>query len=259
MKSVLLTGKNGTVAYAMQKELADTYDISGMSIPRMDDVITAGGPTTWKHQCEAYRQLVMERLTAELRGKDAVVHLGWNTSDENHKAGLDPLNILVVDCVYQVAIAERVPRIYMASSVHSYDFEEAMAADGDPIKPFPDTRENDFGAGTTSLYGVSKRWMEIAGQFYAKQLQQDQKILCVRLGAVGRDETPHKFGSRLWDSHHDLAGLLSAFIECDDAPNFWVAFGVSDNHGGDYPRPLFDAVNPYGFKPASNAYSEGQG
>ena len=98
--------------------------------------------------------------------------------------------------------------------------------------------------------------METAGQFYARRLQQGQKILCVRLGAVGREEKPHRSGSRLWDSHEDLAGLLTAFIECDDAPNFWIAFGISDNRGGDYPRPLFDPVNPYGFKPASNACTD---
>jgi nucleoside-diphosphate-sugar epimerase len=256
MKRVVLTGINGTVAYAMKKALADTYDISGLSLRRMDDVIKEMQATTWKGQLEAYRNLLMEQLTAELKGKDAVVHLGWNTDDENYKGGLDPLNILQVDCVYQAAIAENVSRIYMASSVHSYDYDEAMGADGEPIKPFPDTRDNAFGVGTTSLYGVSKRWMEIAGQFYAKRLHEGQKILCVRLGAVGRNEKPNRKGSRLWNSHEDLAGLLSAFIECDDAPNFWVAFGVSDNHGGDFPRPVFDAVNPYGFTPAGNAFTD---
>lgn len=257
MKRVLLTGINGTVAYAMKKELDDTYDISGMSIPRMDGVIAELQEPTWQAQMTAYRELVMAELRTRMAGQHAVVHLGWNTEDENWKGGIDPLNILVVDCVYQVAIELNTPRVYMASSVHAYDFNGAMAVDADPIEPFPDTRENPFGQGTTSLYGVSKRWMEICGQFYAERLHEGQKILCVRLGAVGRNEKAHRAGSRLWDSHIDLAGLLSAFIECaDDAPNYWVEFGVSDNHGGDFPRPLFAATNPYGFRPASNAWLE---
>jgi nucleoside-diphosphate-sugar epimerase len=256
MKSLLLTGANGTVAYALKKELSGTYDISGMSIPRMDEVLRDLKATTWKEQLDAYREKVMGALLRAFEGKDAIAHLGWNTDDENYKGGLDPLNILVVDCVYQAAIEARVSRIYLASSVHAYDFDEAIKEDRQPITPFPDTREDAFGAPTTSLYGVSKRWMEIAGQFYAKRLQAEQKILVVRLGAVGRDEKPHRGDSRLWDSHADLAGLLSAFIENKDGPSYWVAFGVSDNHGGDYPRPLFDATNPYGFKPADNAQTE---
>ena len=68
------------------------------------------------------------------------------------------------------------------------------------------------------------------------------------------NEKPHRRGGRLWDSHGDLAGLLEAFIESEDAPKFWIAFGVSNNYGEEYPRPLFDTVNPYGFEPADNSY-----
>ena len=46
----------------------------------------------------------------------------------------------------------------------------------------------------------------------------------------------------------------SAFIECEDSPNFCIAYGVSNNHGQHQRKPLFDAVNPYGFAPADNAY-----
>lgn len=254
MKSVLLTGINGTVAQAMKKELSDKYDVSGISIVRMDDVLSELREPTWKGQLDAFKDRVMDQLTTAFRGKDAVAHLGWNTRDENYSGGLDPLNVMVVDCVYQAAIAENVARIYMASSVHAYDFMKDYREDVDPIKPFPDVRKDTFGVPPTSLYGVSKRWMEIAGQYYANHLSEEQKILVVRLGGVRWDGRPHGKGSRLWDSHGDLAGLLEAFIECDDAPEFWVAFGVSDNHGGQYSRPLFDTVNPYGFKPADNSF-----
>jgi nucleoside-diphosphate-sugar epimerase len=247
MKSLLLTGMNWAVAYAMKKELASTYDVSGLSILRMDEVMRKQQPTTWKGQLNAYRDGLMGQLCAAFKDKDAVAHLGWNTEDENHQGGLDPLNILVVDCVYRPAIAEKVSRIYMASSVHAYAFKEAMEENDEPIKPFPDSRQDPFGTGTTSLYGVSKRWIEVAGQYYTDQLAPDQKILAVRLGAVLRDDKPHPSYQRLWDSHKDLAGLLSAFIECEDAPNFWVAFGVSDNRDDEFPRPMFEAVNPYGF------------
>lgn len=254
MKSVLLTGINGAVAYAMKKELSDRYDVSGLSITRMDDVLRDLREPSWKHQLDAYRDRLMDQLTAAFKGKDAVAHLGWNTRDENCNGGLDPLNIMVVDCCYQAAIAEKVSRIYMASSVHAYDFTKDFRKEVEPVKPFPDVRTDPFGHPPTSLYGVSKRWMEIAGQYYANHLSEGQKILVVRLGGVGRSERPHRSGSRLWDSHGDLAGLFEAFIECDEAPNFWVAFGVSDNHGGQFGRPYFDTVNPYGFEPADNSF-----
>lgn len=261
MKRVLLTGINGTVAQVLQKELSAKYEVSGLSVVRMDDVLRGLREPTWKEQLDAFKERVMAQLTAALRGQDAVAHLGWNTSDENWRGGLDPLNIAVVDCVYRAAIAAGVPRIYMASSVHAYDYNKAMQQDAEPIAPFPDTRTNPFGVPPTSLYGVSKRWMEIAGQYYAMQLKAQQKILVVRLGAVGPDDKPHRAGSRsrLWDSHRDCAGLLAAFIECGaEAPSFWVAFGVSDNCGGPFPRPLFASANPYGFRPADNSFDAGE-
>ena len=255
MKSVVLTGINGTVAQAMKNHLEGTYDISGLSILRMDSVLQDTAPTTWKEQLDTYRDRLMDQLTTAIRGKEAIVHLGWNTKDENWQRGLDPLNILAVNCVYEAAIAEQVPRIYMASSVHSYDFMGDGFDPAEPIEPFPDTRLNPFGTPPTSIYGVSKRWMEIAGQFYAPKLAQGQKILVVRIGAVNKAGQPHANYARLWYSHPDLAGLLAAFIECDaEAPNFWVAFGVSDNIGGDHSKALFDPVNPYGFHPGDNAF-----
>ncbi len=256
-KKVLLTGINGTVAQALKRQLSERYDITGISVARMDSVIDRIGTLpepTWRAQLQAYGQQVMEQLTSALHGVDAVAHLGWNTRDEHCGAGLDPLNIFVVDCVYRAAIAEKIPRIYMASSVHAYDFPRFYQQDVEPVKPFPDVRQDPFGVPPTSLYGVSKRWMEIAGQYYANQLHDGQKILVVRLGAVNGNGLPYRPGSRLWNSHQDLGGLLTAFIECENAPRFWVSFGVSNNHGGAFTQPLFDPVNPYGFEPGGNAF-----
>ena len=253
MKSVLLTGINGRVAQVMKKELDHKYDITGISLARMDDVLREEKPNSWKEQLDLYRERVEDQLTTALKGKTAVVHLGWNTRDEYWKAGLDPLNIFAVDCVYRAAIAERVPRIYMASSVHSYDFLGDGFDKDVPIPPYPDTRRDPFGVPPTGLYGVSKRWMEIAGQFYVQHLTEGQKILVVRLGGVGRHERPRR-ANRVWASHRDCAGLLEAFIECEDAPSFCIAYGVSDNRGGEHAAQLFDTVNPYGFTPVDNAY-----
>ncbi|MEW6753567.1 MAG: hypothetical protein AB1505_21665 [Candidatus Latescibacterota bacterium] len=221
---------------------------------RMDEVLRDPGPRTWKEQLEAYRQRVTSQVCEALAGKHAVAHLGWNTRDEHCNGVLDPLSILVVDCVYRDAIAQQVPRIYVASSVHAHDFLRWHREDVDAIQPFPDLRTDPFGVPPTGLYGVSKRWMEIAGQYYAAQLGEEQEILVVRLGGVGPSVRPHRRGGRLWDSHRDLAGLFAAFVACEDAPRFWVAFGVSDNHGGDFPRPLFDALNPYGLAPVDNSF-----
>ena len=48
MKSVLLTGITGTVAHVMKKELDQKYDISGISIARMDDIVQGGELSSWK-------------------------------------------------------------------------------------------------------------------------------------------------------------------------------------------------------------------
>lgn len=256
MKSILLTGATGAVAYVLRKELQGEYDVRDLSVVRMDATMAAGGHADWAALREAYREAVLAQFAEAFEGLTCVAHLGWNTRDENYKGGLDPLNILVTDCVYRAAIEASVPRIYQASSVHAHDFYPWMEQDGEPLTPFPDTREDPFGTGATSLYGVSKRWMEIAGQYYVRHLKPGQKILCVRLGAVNRNEKPGRSYSRLWDSHGDCAGLLRAFVECDDdAPAFFTSFGISDNQGDPYPRPLMDPVNPYGFTPQDNAWT----
>jgi nucleoside-diphosphate-sugar epimerase len=262
MKKVVLSGANGTVARAMMQELSDEYEMVGISLVRMDEVIAAIDQLeepTWTAQLAAYRERLMEQMTTAFRGADAAVHLGWNTRGDNCNRGLDPLNILQVDVAYQAAIEEKVPRIYMASSVHAYDFWDAIEKNEPPIPPMPDTRVDEFGWKPSSLYGISKRWMEMCGQFYEPKLHPGQKILCVRLGAVNGQDHPggekNHHMRRLWDSYRDCAGLLKAFIECDEsAPAFWTAFNISNNRSEAYPANLFDTVNPYGFVPQDNEH-----
>lgn len=254
MKSILLTGMNGTVAFVMKKELESRYEISGISITRMDDVLTEVRPDDWKTALDTYRERVTEQVADAIRGKDAVVHLGWNTRDENHSQGLDPLNILQTDCVYRAAIAEKVPRIYMTSSVHAYDFEGNGFDRDTPIPVEPDTRRDPHGMRPTSLYGASKRWMEIAGQFYEPQLADGQAILAVRLGGVNRAEKSSLKWAFVWDSHRDCAGLLQAFVECPDPPRFSIAYGVSANISDEPGQIEFDTSNPFGFEPQDNGY-----
>ena len=66
MKRVLLTGINGTVAQVMKKELGTKYNMSGLSIPRMDDLLGESTPT-WKELLDAYLGRVSEQLTAACR------------------------------------------------------------------------------------------------------------------------------------------------------------------------------------------------
>ena len=76
MKRVLLTGIHGAVAYAMKKELDDKYEVSGLSVARMDDVLRDFRASSWKEQLDTFRDKLMDQLTTAFRGKDAVAHLG---------------------------------------------------------------------------------------------------------------------------------------------------------------------------------------
>ncbi|MDP2641657.1 MAG: NAD(P)-dependent oxidoreductase [Candidatus Yanofskybacteria bacterium] len=179
-------------------------------------------------------------------GHDAVVHLAWNTATENWRSGqIDTDNILMAYNVYETALETGIPRVIMASSVHTDRFlswkgEEPMS----PLRiPMP-----------TSPYGASKVFVEALGRYYAEH--RGLQVVCIRFGGVTPQNTitqemlrEEPILPRVWLSHQDCVSLVDACLRAEYIPhNFVVVYGVSNN-----PHKLHDIANPFGWSPKDSS------
>lgn len=175
-----------------------------------------------------------------LKGKDAAIHLGWD-SKENWKSTITrPKNKKMLENVYRAALETGVKRVIMASSIHADtygDWDNTISMSPDTI-PVPD-----------SPYGATKVYMEALGRYYTRH--HGLEVICIRFGGVGHDDKPRneKDYEKIWLSRRDCANLIKCCIEAPIAPrNFSVFYGISNNTGR-----IHDWKNPVGWVPVDDA------
>lgn len=219
---VLVTGSKGRVGAALGNKLK--VDITHYDLPEGD--------------CTDYAD-----LKSKMAGHDAVIHLAWNTKQENYDTGeFDPNNILGVHNVYRAAVETGTKRLIMISSVHTHKFEN-RGPDAPLLKPFdlplPD-----------SPYGASKCFVESLGRHYAEKYGLE--VICIRLGGVNAADVPPESPAserRVWLSHRDLSDLMQACLQAAEVPyNYTILYAVSNNEGR-----LHDVMNPFGWMPKDGA------
>jgi nucleoside-diphosphate-sugar epimerase len=214
---ILLTGSNGVIGNVLKNNL--DYDFTEFDLPHND-------ARQYKH------------LVAALTGHQAIIHLAWNTKDDNFRSDFHhPDNALKTFNVYRAAIEAGVPRVIMASSVHADKFTNRKL-DGllDPyMLPLPD-----------SPYGAGKCFMESLGRYYADS--KGLEVICLRFGGINPADMPPEapFSERLvWLSHRDCSTLVSKCLETARIPNnYAIMYAVSDNKDR-----LHDITNPIGWTP----------
>lgn len=216
MKRVTVTGANGVIGAVLRKGLSG-FEVTPIDLPGVD-VRDYG------------------KLLGIFKGHSAVVHLAWNWK-ENFQSGSVSSDNNVMTCnVYRAAMEAKVPRVIMASSVHAdsfYDWKGSGLLSPERV-PVPD-----------SPYGASKVFMEALGRYYASK---GLEVVCIRFGGVNPSDS-QKTGERdykkVWLSHRDCAGLVSACLDTPKIPNnFLIVYGISDNKGR-----VHDYSNPLGWKP----------
>jgi nucleoside-diphosphate-sugar epimerase len=216
--TVAVTGSEGTVGTVLRNRLGRRLDLRRLDLPGTDVRDYAA-------------------VARAFSGAHAVVHLAWNTVDDNYLSGrADPGNALMFDNVYRAAVEVGVPRVVMASSVHADDFEAYPAGQLVPASKTP---------APASPYGAGKVRMEALGREYAAC--HGLEVVCLRLGAVvPRDGRPRDGADgRVWLHHGDLADLVLRCLTAPPlVPRFQLVNAVSRN-----PGRVHDTSNALGWTP----------
>jgi nucleoside-diphosphate-sugar epimerase len=255
VRRVLVTGGDGNIGRVVRRFLADTYELSFVTLRRAPFASHVGNITS------------LASIQAAFDGVDAVLHLAAASSVDTPWDRVLADNIVGTYNVFEAARRAGVKRVVFASSNHTMGMYEAEGAPG--IYDLDDPRVHDALAPVRpdSLYGVSKVFGEAVGRLYADRYRMD--VICLRIGIVRESDDPTKVEAgrpfepfpvltaeqsrqrlrAVWLSHRDCAQLIQRSL---DAPVHWaVVYGVSNN-----PRRFWDlgpARDLLGFEPLDSS------
>jgi uronate dehydrogenase len=216
MRRVVITGACGVVGQVLLNGLR-RLSITPVDLP----------------QCDLR---VGNALDDVLPGACTVVHLAWNSTEENYLSGtIDPGNSMMAANVLASCAQHRVPRVILASSVHADTFP---AGDGRLLTtsgvPVPD-----------SPYGASKLFVEALGRHYATH---GIDVIAIRLGGVTPDDSRKRRNATEQAVRLSHADGVAAFQRCVDAPTvpgrYACFYAVSDNADR-----CHDVSNEFGWRP----------
>jgi len=224
MKKILVTGAKGIIGSILVPKLKEFYNVTSADLPQYD-----------LRNFETVSKLAV--------GKDAIIHLAWETKTDNFESGkINPDNSLMFENIYRTALRKKVPRVIMASSIHADNFQNNLLRKKPKMmKPYDTPLP-------TSPYGAHKIFLESLGKYYSTK---GLEVACVRFGAVGY-ENPKRGddeGSAVWLSNKDCLNLIRKILEVKNiANNFSIVYGVSNNK-----TRIHSNSNDLGWKPKDDS------
>lgn len=176
-------------------------------------------------------------LTKAAEGCHGIIHLAWNTWDENFRnGGYSVDNSIMTSNIYEACVAAKVPKVLLASSVHvnrpSFLPSSSIGSE-QPVTP-------------DSPYGANKLLMEKLGATYAEKHGLD--VTCVRFGCVESQNVRPKndsFEEAVWLSHEDLLSLVEKWIKSQVYVCRHVVMHATSYHES---HP-YDLDNPFRWEP----------
>ncbi|MET4693756.1 NAD-dependent epimerase/dehydratase family protein [Endozoicomonas lisbonensis] len=203
-KTICITGHKGSIGQVLTTGLKEEYELILIDLP--DTNI-----------------LDYERFKNKLKDQniDAIIHLAWNCKVENFSSKkADPNNLIMANNVYEVALNLNIPKVIMASSVHTHDVYKIINKELNLVIDL-NTKPNPV-----SPYGESKIQLEKTGKKISKKGLQ---VICIRFGGVCSQENPWSDTPYLGLSHPDCVDLLDKCIKSNIKNNFLIIYGISDN------------------------------
>ena len=203
-KTICITGYKGSIGQVLTNGLKDKHDLILLDLPDTNIV----NYEHFKHRLEN-------------KNVNAIIHLAWNCDIENFASNqADPDNLIMANHVYQAAFDLNIPKVIMASSVHTHDVhriidEELNVAIDLNTQPNP-----------VSPYGETKLKIEKTGRQWSKKGLQ---VICIRFGGVGPKESHWADTPYLGLSHPDCVDLVGQCIRSTVKNNFLIIYGISDN------------------------------
>lgn len=208
---VLLTGPSGRIGPHLLAPFEERYELHTFDLAPSSRPLSHVGSLQDR-----------DSLRLALRGMDAVLHLAATSDEAPFREQLLPNNIEGLYNLLEAAQLEGVARVVFASSVQTVwnRFGQSEA----PV-------ETDVYA-PCSLYGVSKIFGELVGQWYFQN--HGIEFVAIRLGWFEQTERlqPGDWINNIWISPDDAVQLFQRALE---APN--VGFAVV-NGTSDTPREL---------------------
>src|SRR3990167_7110073 len=199
-KKVFITGASGTVGSVLMNGLTE-FAVNGISLVDCD--LT---------DYSAVQQIIPSDV-------DILIHLAWKPGLIYEDGIYDSANVEMMLNVLEVASQKKIPRVVLASSVHTKEYRPSHKA----ATVLGHTRP-------TSIYGATKVYVEEIGKYYAHY--RDIEVVSIRLGGVnkedlidGRDEEHY---NAIYLSHKDLLCLFTKIINHSEMlHNFTVLYAVS--------------------------------
>lgn len=249
-KKILVTGPSGLIGGLAARELSKRHEVHGIGRAPV-----TGMPYTVADIGE------FDEMRPAFDGVDTVIHMagsrGPQPFDIHYKA-----NIIGTRNVLEASRQAGVKRVVMASTgaiIAGYEKDEPYKSltkakpgerPSEPIQPI----SIDDDARPTSLYSVSKLWLESIGRVYAET--HGLSVICIRVGKVEIDDVPlNARNAVVWCSHRDILQMIDLCIDAPEDIRYERFFAVSDNPNG-Y-RDWHHANETLGFTPQDSAADHG--
>lgn len=218
-RKVVITGAAGNIGRIIVDELSELFDFT------LIDTNDLGFMSRGKLQRVIRIDVATERevLRKACQGAYAIIHLAWNTKEENWKSLEDfPPNKVMAKEVLMAAVALKIRRLVVASSIHAADFTRPSLI-GKLLEP-------NVLLPPKNPYGASKLYVEFLSWYYATK--HHLQVICPRFGGVHpddrvRDEPRYR---QIMLSCKDCASLICRCLEVRRPPSsFSVLYAISDN------------------------------
>ena len=238
---ILVTGVYGLIAGEVFKSLqaqSDKYGVYGLARRRRS---SERAPKGRELEIPEERFFLadladMSAVESAVQGMDVIVQMGADPRPEAPWDSLLHSNIIGVRNVFEAAVRAHVKRVVYANSIMvswGYQLEAPYKAlsEGrfdDLANLESHTVTHDWPPRPTGLYPATKIWGEAIARYSADV--RNLSAICLRIGWVNAEDTPHKPESgAVWCSQRDAVQLVECSIEAPADLRFDIFYGVSNN------------------------------